>query len=270
MELNDLEVTTPPRDAASVILLRRSSSGGLQVLMLRRHDNSDVLGGAYVFPGGKVDPNDATAKLPQEREMTDRLGEPGLSALDAAALYQAAARETLEEAAVELALDQLFPWSRWITPRRPSMMSKRFDTRFFIAVLPGGQAVRHDDHETVETLWIEPRAALERYWEHRMRLAPPQIMSLAHLARFGTPSLAIEEACSRRPGLIEPESFTVEGGRVLVYPGDTRHSILERALPGPTRLYWRNDRFEPEQGFDGFFEAEPAPQVTTPGRADRP
>lgn len=255
MELNDFEVTTPPRDAASVILLRPSATGRLQVLMLRRHDNSDVLGGAYVFPGGKVDPNDGAARLPRARDMTERLGEPGLSESEAAALYQAAARETLEEAAVELALDQLFPWSRWITPRKPSMMSKRFDTRFFVAVLPGDQAVQHDDHETVETLWVEPRAALERYWDHGMRLAPPQIMSLSHLARFATPGQAIEDARSRRPGLVEPESFTVGSRRVLVYPGDTRHSVVERALPGPTRLYWRNDRFEPEHGFDGFFEA---------------
>ena len=253
MELNEFEVTTPPRDAASVILLRSSPAAPLEVLMLRRHDHSDVLGGAYVFPGGKVDPNDAVGKLPQAKKMTERLGEPGLSELDAAALYRAAARETLEEAAIELSLDHLFPWSRWITPRKPSMMSKRFDTRFFIAVLPDDQAVQHDDHETVETLWIEPRAALERYWAHGMRLAPPQIMSLSHLARIETPAQAVKEACSRRPCLVEPESFNTEGGRVLVYPGDARHSVIERALPGPTRLYWRNDRFEPEDGFDGFF-----------------
>lgn len=257
MELNDIEVTTPPRDAASVILLRPSSAGRLEVLMLRRHDNYDVLGGAHVFPGGKVDRRDGEAILPRARDMTERLGEPGLSELDAAALYQAAARETREEASVDLALDQLFPWSRWITPRKPSMMSKRFDTRFFVAILPADQSVRHDDHETVETLWIEPRAALERYWDHQLRLAPPQIMSLSHLARFPTPAQAIDEACSRRPGLIEPESFTVESGRVLVYPGDERHSVLDRALPGPTRLYWRNNRFEPEHGFAGFFDPGP-------------
>lgn len=258
MELNDIEVTTPPRDAASVILLRVSPAARLEILMLRRHDQSDVLGGAYVFPGGKVDPNDGVSGLPDPGPMTERLGEPGLSELDAAALYRAAARETLEEAAVDVALDRLIPWSRWITPRRPSMMSKRFDTRFFLAVLDGDQVVRHDDHETVETLWLEPRAALERYWQHGMRLAPPQIMSLSHLARFKTPAQAIDEARSRRPVLIEPESFATDAGRVLVYPGDARHSVIERALPGPTRLYWRNERFEPEHGFDGFFEADDA------------
>ncbi len=255
MELNDFEVTTPPRDAASVVLLRQSDQGRLQVLLMRRHDNSDVLGGAFVFPGGKVDAADAAVALgpASGSEMLARLGEPALSALEAAALYAAAARETLEEASVRLGLDELHPWSRWITPRRPSMMNKRFDTRFFIAALPAGQAVSHDAHETVEALWIEPRQALERYWERQIRMAPPQIMSLAHLARAADPAEAIAAAQAQRPDLVEPESFEHETGRVLVYPGDPRHSVAARALPGPSRLYWRNNRFEPEGGFDGFF-----------------
>ena len=254
-ELNEFEVTTPPRDAASVVLLRQSPAGRLEVLLMRRHDDSDVLGGAFVFPGGKVDAADAIVPSPAASalEMFERLGEPALSAAQAAALYVAAARETLEEAAVRLGLDELHPWSRWITPRRPSMMSKRFDTRFFIAVLPAGQEVRHDARETVEALWIEPRLALERYWELRIRMAPPQIMSLAHLSRAADPAQAIAAARMRRPGLVEPESFEQDGGRVLVYPGDPRHSVVDRAMPGPSRLYWGNSRFEPEGGFDGFF-----------------
>lgn len=256
IELNQELVTTPLRDAASVVLLRRSPAGCLEVLMMRRHTAVDVLGGAFVFPGGKVDAADTRASLPaaRAREMIERLGEPGLPDEQAVALYAAAARETLEEASVTLALDELHPWSRWITPKRPSMMSKRFDTRFFIAALPAGQAVAQDDHETVEALWIEPRLALARYWEHRMHLAPPQIMSLVHLARLAGPEEAVAAARANRPGLIEPESFDQDGARVLVYPGDARHSVSERILPGPSRLYWRNERFEPERGFDGFFD----------------
>ena len=57
MELNDEIITTPPVDAASVLLLRDSDEG-LQVLLMRRAQASQVLGGAYVFPGGKVDAQD--------------------------------------------------------------------------------------------------------------------------------------------------------------------------------------------------------------------
>lgn len=255
MELFEEEIKEPPRDAASVVLLRESQQGRLEVLLMRRHDASAVLGGAFVFPGGKVDAADAAVALPVANAdaMIARLAEPALNASQAAALYAAAARETLEEASVSLAVDALHPWSRWITPRTPAMMRKRFDTRFFIAVLPDGQSVRHDEHETVEAAWLEPRAALERYWEGQIQLAPPQIMSLAHLARHGDPGEAIEAALARPPCLIEPESFVHDGGRVLCYPGDDRHSLRERQLPGPSRLYWRNSRFEPDGGFDGFF-----------------
>ena len=51
-------VLTPPRPAATVVLLRDGARGP-EVLMLRRHGSSDVLGGAYVFPGGKVDDDDS-------------------------------------------------------------------------------------------------------------------------------------------------------------------------------------------------------------------
>lgn len=50
--------SVPVRDAATVMLLRDGPSG-TEVCMLRRNLNSDFVGGAYVFPGGAVDPHDA-------------------------------------------------------------------------------------------------------------------------------------------------------------------------------------------------------------------
>lgn len=47
------------RDAATVIFLReRARGGGVEVLMVRRHSDSNFAGGIYVFPGGKLDPED--------------------------------------------------------------------------------------------------------------------------------------------------------------------------------------------------------------------
>lgn len=272
----------PPLPSATVLMLR-DGEAGLEVFLLKRHGLSDVLGGAYVFPGGKLDPQDAglAGRLDQPlAQLHAALGEPMLRPGEAAALYVAALREVFEEtgvlfAAVDgaaaraawaalragrafgdvvhalgtpLTARGLLPWSRWITPLVGGVMRKRFDTRFFLAAVPPGQQPVHDAHEAIDSVWLAPRAALQQYWAGEIELAPPQIMSLSHLARHGDVASALAEARGRRPPRIQPEPFEQEGMRVVCYPGDARHSVAARALPGPTRLCWRNQRFEPEAG----------------------
>ena len=290
MELNSEIVTGPPRPAATVVMLREGIDG-MEVFLLKRHGLSDVLGGAYVFPGGKVDRFDAeldmAAHLDQPLpDLHAALNEPDIDALTAAGLYIAAMREAFEESGIlfaqgathahavqatqllraghafdevlaqmQLRLDtrRLAPWSRWITPKVPSLTTKRFDTRFFVAAVPPGQIAEHDNIEATESIWLGPRAALEQYRDGHIMLAPPQIMSLAHLARHNTVQSVLHEARSRMPPVIAPEPFEHEGTRVVCYPGDERHSVGERALPGPTRLHYRNKKFEPVDGFEALF-----------------
>lgn len=294
MELNSEVVTAPPRAAATVVMLRNSDDGaaGIEVFLLRRHALSDVLGGAYVFPGGKVDPSDAQldmeAHLDQPLHVLHAgLNEPDIAPLTAASLYVAAMREAFEESgilfaqgasaehaaqatsllreghtfdavlaqmALRLESRNVLPWSRWITPKVPSVMNKRFDTRFFVSAVPPHQIARHDNHETTESVWLRPRTALAQYWQGQIELAPPQIMSLVQLARHASVQSVLQAARSRRPPVIEPEPFEHEGSRVICYPGDERHSVRTRAFPGPTRLVYRNKRFEPMTGFEGLFE----------------
>ncbi len=290
MELNFDAVTTPLRSAATVMLLRDSSQG-LEIFLLKRHGLSDVLGGAYVFPGGKVDGADAEldadAHLDQAAPaLHASLNEPEIDAPTASGLYVAAIREAFEECGIlfahgasqaqatgaralsregyafdevlsqmqlRLQTQSLAPWSRWITPRVPSVMNKRFDTRFFVAACPVDQVAIHDNHEATESIWLTPRAALEQYRNGQIELAPPQIMSLAHLLRLGNVQAVMLEAKSRLPAVIQPEPFDDEGTRVICYPGDARHSVQTRAMPGPTRLRYVNKRFEPVDGFDSLF-----------------
>jgi 8-oxo-dGTP pyrophosphatase MutT (NUDIX family) len=241
------------------------------------------LGGAYVFPGGKLDAADCAPDthrhLDQDRaQLHAALGEPGTAPNLASGLFVAALRETYEEAGVlfahgadahtgaaadfharvlsgsmRLQTQAVHPWSRWITPRMPSVTNKRFDTRFFIAVLPPGQKAAHDNVEATESAWLRPRAALEQYWAREIELAPPQIMSLAHLARYSTAAEAMAQARSQLPPLIMPEAFQENDERVICYPGHPRHPVPARALPGPLQLFWRNKRFEPAGGFDALF-----------------
>lgn len=288
--MNPTETERPPRDAASLVLLR-DGSAGLEVLLLRRHADSRVMGGVHVFPGGKLDPTDcspdALAALDLEAEqLLARLDEPALTPEKAAGLHLAALRETFEEAGLLLAesadaaarqaladrqaagealadamaalglrwqASAILPWSRWITPRHPAS-GAAFDTRFFLARLPTGQEARHDGYETTEAVWLAPRQALALHAEHRLELVPPQLMSLVKLARHADVDSAWNEALSARPPRIQPEASDVDGERLLYFPGDPLHSVRERALPGPTRLHWLPRRFEPVGGFAAWFD----------------
>ena len=169
LEIHSVEIHTAPLASATVMLLRDSALGP-EVLMMRRHGNSNVLGGVHVFPGGKLDCADGEVAedcFDQPlQHLLQALKQADLDAKTAASLYVTALRETFEECGLLLCdeiapevlqqarallrdghgfaaiLQQLglplqtrhlAPWSRWITPRVPSVSHKRFDTRFFVA-----------------------------------------------------------------------------------------------------------------------------------------
>jgi 8-oxo-dGTP pyrophosphatase MutT (NUDIX family) len=282
MELLNIRNDAPPAPAATVVLLR-DGPDDVEVFLLQRHAQSFVLGGAYVFPGGKADASDSAwaERLDvSPQQLHALLGEPELDPLQAAGLFVTAIREAFEECGVlfadlppaqagaawaqlragqhfeqllaassfTLSASALVPWSRWVTPTVASVGRKRFDARFFVACVPAGQDPVHDEYEVTASAWLTPRAALRRYWDREIELAPPQILSLTHLARHRSVASVLAAARARTPPCIRPEPFDVDGERVVCYPGDPWHSVREQALPGPTRLHWRNQRFEPDAG----------------------
>lgn len=277
---------------SSTVMVVRDGSSGIEVLMVRRHSDSGVLGGVYVFPGGKLDADDSA--IPVEwldgspSQCVSALAEPVMDEATAVGLHVAALRETFEECGLLLglphkdelvpllraataagqtfaqglhalqapvAVSSVIPWSRWVTPRMPSMTRKRFDTRFFLSVAPAGQEAVHDNHEATEVAWLTPAAAMQRYWEGHLDMAPPQLMSLCELGAFADVASAVAHARARSPILIEPHPFDEDGRRVICYPGDPSHPIAERVWPGPTRVTHRNRRFEPEGGLEALLGA---------------
>lgn len=284
-------ITTPPVDAASVLLLR-DSDDGLQVLLMRRAQASQVLGGAYVFPGGKVDAADHDPAALQSLSETpsqlhQRLHEADLAPERAAGLFMAVLREAFEECGVlagqdaggsvlaaqlraqvgesgwhqslrqqglALRTEALLPWSRWITPRQPAVTNKRFDTRFFLTRIDADQHASHDNFETTDSVWLTPQQALARYAAGEIDLVAPQIMSLYQLKAHQTVDAALHEAHQRPPALVEPHPFMEDGKRILTYPGDERHPVAERAMRGPTRLQLLQGRFVPLGGMSELLD----------------
>jgi 8-oxo-dGTP pyrophosphatase MutT (NUDIX family) len=130
-----------PADAASLILLR-GRPDALEVLIGRRRADLRFMPGMYVFPGGRLGPEDlgphmgaaAELKAPVRTALTRHA-----SLRRAVALARAALRETEEETGVVLdgpaPLALLDFVARAITP---AVSPIRFHTRFFLA--PGERA----------------------------------------------------------------------------------------------------------------------------------
>ena len=282
MEINR-ETTAPVPQAAATVLMLRDGEQGPEAFLVRRHEKSNVHGGVYVFPGGKVDDDDFSypaGHLDQDPSaLQAALNEAETDARTAAGIFVAAVRETFEECGVLLARGDatavtardtvfsqvvrdnrltlrtadLLPWSRWITPTHAITPGRRFDTRFFVLRAPADQAARHDDHETIDSVWLSPREALARYWRGEITLVPPQIMSLSHIATHASVDAVLDEARSRPPYLICPAVHEIDGLRVMAYPSDPLHPSPTRVMPGPTRLMVVKGRLEPPGGFEAFF-----------------
>lgn len=292
--LNHDIIDSAPVPAATVVVLRDGIEG-LEVLLVKRHSRSEVLGGAYVFPGGKLDEQDCQVMPSQldhtPQELCRALRQDDLDTASACGLYVAALRETFEEcnlllhsmrsrasaqaASLRRQLGQgqgflaglqalglmplqtrhLVPWSRWISPPMPSMSKRRFDTRFFMALAPDGQQAQHDAREITETRWIKPADAIRAYWGKRMMLANVQLITLMELSRITSAPDVLAIGRRRRPPLIRPEPFDIDGQRVVCYPGDPSHSQKQSAWHGPTRMTFRNGRFEPEGGLQALLDA---------------
>ena len=80
-----------------------------------------------------------------------------------------------------LVVDAVHYVSHWITPE---LAPRRYDTRFFITAAPAGQVARHDDAETIATIWVRPHDALAREAAGEIELLPPTIANLRSIEGF--------------------------------------------------------------------------------------
>ncbi|MFO0728620.1 MAG: NUDIX hydrolase [Myxococcota bacterium] len=244
-----------PRLAATVMLLRDRAPGDLEVFMVKRSGKSAFMGGAYVFPGGKVDADDqvpeAVVASSVERAL-ERLPDRTLGL----GLLVGAAREVFEEAGVLLGagpgmdhtalaaaraalntkqrrftellpgpldLSSLSPWARWITP---SKEPRRFDTYFFLARDPG-QRASSDAYETTDAAWLTPAEALAKHDAGQIMLPPPTLINLIELSGLASSSAALAAADARSLAPILPK-LGVDADRIAIFmPWAPEYADLE-------------------------------------------
>lgn len=86
---------------------------------------------------------------------------------------------------LDLTLDHLSLtyFSHWITPRSEP---RRFDTRFFVALMPDRQVAAHCAVETIDGAWIAPGMALARFAAGQFPLFLPTRLHLEVLAAHRT------------------------------------------------------------------------------------
>lgn len=176
--------------AGTVVLLRAADSG-FDVLLIRRPDRGSFAG-AWVFPGGKVEPSD--------RSDADS---------DTEDARRAAIRETFEE--VGLAVDDLVLLSEW---QPPIEAPTRIRTWFFLAEAPDAEPVPSAD-EVAEIVWATPSEALARHGAGEWELYPPTWITLHQLAAFADAASALSSGGAAQ--LFQTRVLETEVGRAFAW-----------------------------------------------------
>ena len=224
-----------PHPAATILLLRDLDpvEPGFEVFMIERSVASKFMGGAYVFPGGRVEDDDGAEVRGTDPAAAGALFPNDVSDAAACAFLGAARRELREESLVDLPADtEILPFAHWITP--PVEM-RRFDTWFFVAVLPAGLQPGHDDHEAVASRWVDPRSAFDEAGVPRLPLPPPTYHSLWDLARFDHAADVLSDVRQRALPPCTPALEFIDSHPTIVLPGDPLHPA-DPPMPGPSRL----------------------------------
>ncbi len=125
-----------------------------------------------------------------------------------------------------LSLSSLGRWSHWIAPE---LMKKRYDTRFFMVLMPDHQTCVPDDIETKHGVWITPEKALEQNLTARTPLSPPAVVTMTQLLKFNSFKELKHEIKTRSWGdSIFPRLVPSPDGPVIIEPWDPmRHSDVE-------------------------------------------
>jgi 8-oxo-dGTP pyrophosphatase MutT (NUDIX family) len=263
----------PIRPAATVMLL--DDRPELHVLMVHRTARVVFAPDMWVFPGGRVDPDDHLEDFDvictgiTDADASRMLGvdHGGL------AWWIAACRETLEEAGLLLAAGgQVDPElvarlrdlvrrdetiftdlllehgisldvtaieevARFITPLGSP---RRFDARFLVALAPRGQEPSHDEHEIVNWAWIRPQEALDRWAAGELEMMSPTVRLVACLSRFRSAEQVMAVA-KRRLDYKRVRVDDPKGAYRVVLPGESGYETADLEIESGWVRLWEQE-----------------------------
>lgn len=216
-------------DAASVVLARNRGTAAPEFFVVRRSAKLRFFGGYHAFPGGRVAPEDAAVSIRGGASLSDPR-------------RAAAARELFEETGILVArrADGSLPTDTrpWETQRRalledrlsfgpflaaedlhlhaadflaagslltPAFSPVRFQTDFFVAVLPPGQTAEVWPGELEAGFWTTAAALLDT-WTKGAALVSPPTVTLLELLR--------DRPAAELPALLAPGLRALEGGAI--------------------------------------------------------
>ena len=246
------------RPAATVMLI--DDRPDLHVLLVHRTARAVFAPDSWVFPGGRVDPEDHLADFDRLcRGLSDERASEILDVEQGGlAWWIAACRETLEEAGLllasgpvdssvvselrgrvrqdetvfadlllehDIALDvtAIEEVARFITPLGPP---RRFDARFLVALAPPDQEPSHDEGEIINWEWVRPQDALDRWSAGEIEMMSPTVRMVACLARFDT-AQAVMDIARRRLAYQRVRVDDPEGAYRVVLPGEPGYETAD-------------------------------------------
>ncbi|MFL2829684.1 MAG: NUDIX hydrolase [Alphaproteobacteria bacterium] len=249
---------------ASTVLVIRDGLDDIEVFMVVRHHQIDFASGALVFPGGKVDESDLNPEIRRhivtETEISDEELSYKIAGIrecyeEANVLFayeqnekEIISSERLEKLAkwreefnnkkgsmfdfavkenIKFNLDNLILFAHWITPE---MMPKRFDTYFYLAEAPKDHIGKHDGKESVDSIWISPKQALEDCLTKKRTIIFPTKMNLEKLSKFRTVKEALDEIKKETVFTVEPKIEKNEDGVFLTIPEEAGYGLIKEPI----------------------------------------
>src|SRR5690606_9289295 len=179
----------------------------LEALLLRRNPQLQVGGGAWVFPGGRVDADDDAGG-----------GGPFLAARNAAF------REAAEETRLRIAAVSRQPFAHWTTPLGTP---RRFATWFFVTRAPESAEVTVVGSEIVDHRWVAAEEALQAQRAGEITLMPPTFVCLNLLREYRDCAAAIAGFAEREVQHFTPLILKTNKGRVILYKDDAGYASAD-------------------------------------------